>query len=248
MFWGRIMEKTLSYKVSEFEGPLDLLLTLISRNKLNIYDIQLSVLIEQYLEQIETFKESEMEISSEFLEMAARLIYMKTVSLLPQHEEIAKLKEELTGELLEYQTCRMMAEKLGCMTEGFNSFVKLPEEHEFDKTYELVHSSDILFSAYLSAVGRGKRKMPPSVAPFTKIVAKKIVAVSTKIVFVLRKLVVSKASRLSSLYKSAKSRSELVATFLAVLELCKSNRVEITGDNSEDAQIKLIGGHKRSEQ
>ena len=76
------METTLSYTLESFEGPLDLLLQLIARNKLNIYDIKLSVLIEQYLEQIEKFKQQEMEIASEFLEMASRLIYMKTVSLL----------------------------------------------------------------------------------------------------------------------------------------------------------------------
>ena len=64
---------TLSYKVENFEGPLDLLLQLIARNKLNIYDIQMSVLIEQYLEQMEIFKNLEMEISSEFLEMASAL-------------------------------------------------------------------------------------------------------------------------------------------------------------------------------
>lgn len=236
---------TLSYKVENFEGPLDLLLQLIARNKLNIYDIQLSVLIEQYLEQMEVFRAQEMEVSSEFLEMASRLIYMKTVSLLPKHDEIVRLKEELTGELLEYQLCREMAEKLSGMTDGFDRFVREPIEYDFDKTYELVHSSDIMYQYYLAAVGRGQRRLPPNVTPFTKIVAKKIVSVSTKIVFVIRKLVTGGSSKLSSLYKTANSRSELVATFLAVLELCKANRVEISGDTAEDAEIKIIKGHKR---
>ena len=119
---------TLSYKTADFEGPLDLLLQLIARNKLNIYDIQLSVLIDQYLEQIQIFRDEEMEISSEFLEMASRLIYMKTVSLLPRHDEIVRLKEELTGELLEYQLCREMAEKLSGMTGGFDRFVRAATE------------------------------------------------------------------------------------------------------------------------
>ncbi|MBR5473513.1 MAG: segregation/condensation protein A [Clostridia bacterium] len=236
---------TLSYKVENFEGPLDLLLQLIARNKLNIYDIQLSVLIEQYLEQMEQFRLQEMEVSSEFLEMASRLIYMKTVSLLPKHDEIVRLKEELTGELLEYQLCREMAGKLSTMTGGFDRFVRVPTEYDFDKTYELVHSSDVMYQYYLAAVGRGQRRLPPNVAPFTKIVAKKIVSVSTKIVFVIRKLVTGGSSKLSSLYQSANSRSELVATFLAVLELCKANRVEISGDTAEDAEIKIIKGHKR---
>ncbi len=236
---------TLSYKTQNFEGPLDLLLQLIARNKLNIYDIQLSVLIEQYLEQMEVFRLQEMEISSEFLEMASRLIYIKTVSLLPKHDEIVRLKEELTGELLEYQLCREMAEKLGNMTTGFDRFVRIATEYDFDQTYELVHSNDVIFTAYLAAVGRGQRRLPPNVAPFTKIVAKKIVSVSTKIVFVIRNLVKGGKSKLSSLYCSARSRSELVATFLAVLELCKANRVEISGDSAETAEIKIIKGHNK---
>ncbi len=236
---------TLSYKVENFEGPLDLLLQLIARNKLNIYDIQMSVLIEQYLEQMEIFKNLEMEISSEFLEMASRLIYIKTVSLLPKHDEIVKLKEELTGELLEYQMCREMAQKLSQMTDGFDRFVRLPTEYDFDKTYELVHPSDTIYQSYLAAVGRGQRRLPPNVAPFTKIVAKKIVSVSTKIIFVIRKLITGGTSKLSSLYQTAHSRSELVATFLAVLELCKANRVEISGDSADTAEIKIIKRHNK---
>ena len=241
------MENKLFYKLDDFEGPLDLLLQLISKNKLNIYDIKLSVLIDQYLEQIEYFKQQEMDISSDFLEMASRLIYMKTVSLLPRHEEMERLKEELTGELLEYSICRQMALKLSGMIEGFDKFTKPPAIYDFDSAYELIHDKQILLSSYLSAVNRAKRIQIPNVAPFTRIVAKKIVAVSTKIVFVIRKLALSGTSRLSSLYKTAKSRSELVATFLAVLELCKANRVKIVSDDIDDAEIKLIKGHKRDE-
>ena len=238
------MENTLSYKLEGFEGPLDLLLQLTARNKLNIYDIELSVLIDQYLEQIELFKAEEMELASEFLEMASRLLYIKTVSLLPKHDEIVQLKEELTGALLEYMVCQQIARKLSEMQDGFDRFVRKPEELEFDKTYELTHSADVMYLSYLAAVGRGQRKLPPSTAPFTKIVAKKIVAVSTKIVFVMRNLWKGGSKKLSSLYKTARSRSEMVATFLAVLELCKANRVRVDGD-AENAEIKLIKEHKR---
>lgn len=238
------MENTLNYKLEGFEGPLDLLLQLIARNKLNIYDIELTVLIDQYLRQIELFKAEEMELESEFLEMASRLLYIKTVSLLPKHDEIVQLKEELTGELLEYMVCQQMARKLALMQDGFDRFVRKPEELEFDKTYELTHSAEVMYLSYLAAVGRGQRKLPPSAAPFTKIVAKKIVAVSTKIVFVIRKLWTGSSKKLSSLYKTARSRSELVATFLAVLELCKANRVRVDGE-ADSAEITLIKEHKR---
>lgn len=238
------MENSISYKIEGFEGPLDLLLQLIAKNKLNIYDIPLTSLVDQYLEQIELFKAEEMEIESDFLEMAARLLYIKTVSLLPKHEEAVRLKEELTGELLEYMVCKQIAAKLSAMQGGFDRFVRLPDEPEPDKTYELIHQKDVMYLSYLSAVGRGQRKLPPSTAPFTKIVAKKIVAVSTKIVFVIRNLWTGGSKKLGSLYKTAHSRSELVATFLAVLELCKANRIRVDGD-SDDAQITLIKEHKR---
>ena len=237
-------EVTLSYKIEGFEGPLDLLLQLIARNKLNIYDIPLTELIDQYLEQIKQFQNEEMEISSEFLEMASRLLYIKTVSLLPKHDEIVKLKEELTGELLEYMVCQQIARQFVNMQDGFDRFVRKPEELEFDKTYELTHSSDVMYVSYLSAVGRGQRKLPPSTAPFTKIVAKKIVAVSTRIVFVIRNLWTGGSKKLCSLYRTSHSRSELVATFLAVLELCKANRVRIDGE-ADNAEITLIKEHKR---
>lgn len=235
------MEKILSYKLDCFEGPLDLLLQLITRNKLNIYDIPVAELLEQYLAQIDAMREADMDVQSEFLEMAARLIYMKTVSLLPKHEEIEALKQELTGELIEYKICREMAEKLSKMTNGFGTFVRSPEELDFDNTYELMHSGEELYNAYLSAAGRGMRRLPPPTTAFTKIVAKKIVAVSTKIVYVMRRLVGKGKQRMSALFASCQSRSELVATFLAVLELCKSNRVEINTDDS-DAEITLKRG------
>lgn len=239
------MQTEFSYKIENFEGPLDLLLQLIAKNKVNIIDVNLSELIDQYLEQIEYFKQEEMDISSEFVTMASRLIYIKTVSLLPKHEEAEKLADELKGELIEYQICRQIAEKLSTMTIGFDRFIKEPEDCEFDKTYELVHEPQVLIDAYISAVGRGKRRLPPSAAPFTKIVAKKIYAVSSKIVFVIRNLIGGGKKRLSALYGGAKSRSELVATFLAVLELCKANRVKLIGDNPEDTEIQLIKGHKK---
>lgn len=237
------MENTLQYRLEGFEGPLDLLLQLIARSKLNIYDIPLLELIDQYLEQIKLYEQDQMEIGSDFIEMASRLLYIKTVSLLPKHEEVVKLKEELTGELLEYMVCQQMARKLSEMQKGFDKFIRSPSEYDFDKTYELVHESETMYLSYLAAVGRGKRRLPPSTAPFTKIVAKKIVAVSTKIVFVIRNLFKGGKKSLNNLYKTASSRSELVATFLAVLELCKANRVKVEGDG-ENAEITLVKGHK----
>lgn len=224
----------LSFKIDVFEGPLDLLLTLISKNKLNIYDIPISTLVDQYIEQINRFKEQNMDIASEFLDMAARLIYIKTATLLPKYEDEGDvLKAELTGELIEYQTCKEMAAKLAQQTDGFNTFVREPSSVEVDKTYKRTHEPSILQKYYLDAVGRGKRRLPPPVTSFSGIVSKKIVSVSSRIVYVLRKLGDKSKTKFNSLFKESKSRSEIVATFLAVLELIKNRRISTDGDGDE---------------
>ena len=216
-----------------FEGPLDLLLYLISKNKLNINDIKLSVLVDQYIEHIKMWQSADMDIASEFLEMASRLIYLKTVSLLPKHEEAEQIREELTAELMEYEHCRKVAKMLSTMTADFDTFVKDAEKIEYDKTYRNVHEPDILLKSYFAAVGRGQRKLPPSTTVFSKIVARKIVSVSSKIVSVLKNLRRNGTKRVRNLFDGAGSRSELVATFLAVLELCKANRIWLEGEGEE---------------
>ena len=239
------MENTLLYKTEDFEGPLDLLLHLIARNKLNIYDIKISLLVEQYLEQIKLMQENEMDMASEFIEMASRLIYIKTVSLLPKHEEVEQLKKELTGELLEYQVCKQVAQTFANMTGGFDSFVRSPEPIEADKTYELIHESVDIYNAYINSIGRMDRRIAPPTKAFTKIVAKKIYSVSSKIIFVMRNLWGKGRKKLTTLYSNSKDRSELVATFLAVLELAKANRIKISGD-SENTEIELIKEKKHN--
>ena len=234
----------ITYKLDVFEGPLDLLLHLISKNKLNIDDIKLFDLIEQYLSYIENAKQQDMDVASEFLEMAARLVYMKTVFLLPRHEEAEQLVAELTGELIEYRICREMAEKLSHMTEGFDCFIRTSMEIDPDKRYLLTHEPSTLYDAYFAAVGRGQRKLPPSTAPFEKIVARKIVSVPSKIIYVLRTITKKGTTKFRNLFTSAQNRSEIVATFLAVLELVKANRLHVDGQGGESS-VEIIKERKR---
>lgn len=225
------MEK-ISYKLPVFEGPLDLLLYLISKNKLNIYDIPVSQLLEQYMMHIEQMQQTDMDVSSEFLEMAARLVYIKTAMLLPKHEEAEELKKELTGQLIEYQACQWAAKKLGERS-NFDRFVREPMQVELDPRYRGKHERDELYTAYLMAVGRGKRKLPPPAAAFTQIVERKIVSVTSRIFAILRRVVKGNKVSVNSLYENSKSRSEIVATFLAVLELVRSHRVLLNENNTE---------------
>ena len=230
------MEK-INYKLEVFEGPMDLLLSLITKHKLDIMDIPIVTLVDQYTEYVRMMQESDMEVASEFLEMAARLVYIKTVSLLPKHEEADELKAELTGELLEYRDCQIMAGKLKDEANGFDFLSRKPDVIDRDNTYKLLHEPDELFSAYIAALGKGKRKLPPPVTSFTEIVSKKIVSVSSKIIFILRRALRGGDMNFKSLIEASESRSDMVATFLAVLELVKAKRMTAEGNGDE---MKLV--------
>lgn len=223
------MEKLL-FKLNVFEGPLELMLHLISKHKLNINDIEISLLLQQYIEYIEDMKAADLEVASEFLAMAARLVYIKTVSLLPQHDEGEELKRELEGQLLEYQLCKVMAGRMALLSMGGLLFTREPTQQVVDKTYQRIHQPSELLEAYITAIGKAKRKLPPPKTAFTGIVSKRMVSVESRIVYLLK-----------ILYKTGKvayhdffvteDRSELVATFLAMLELIKSKRVQMSEDD-----------------
>lgn len=223
----------ITYKLENFEGPLDVLLNLITKHKLNIYDIEISKLLEQYLLFIEEAHIQNLELAGEFLEMAARLIYIKTVSLLPVHEEAEELKKELTGELSDYYECQLMAGKLKEKADGFDYIAKSPSKIEKDMSYTRIHEPLEILSAYISAIGRGKRKLPPPVEAFSGIVAHKIVSVESRISAVVNRLKTHRKRKLISFFEDATSKSELVATFLALLSLAKDKVIRIDGDGSE---------------
>ncbi|MCH5316908.1 MAG: segregation/condensation protein A [Eubacterium sp.] len=228
----------INYKLEVFEGPMDLLLHLINKHKLNINDIPIVELVNQYLDYVRQMEDADFEIAGDFLEMAARLIYIKTVSLLPKHEEAEKLKSELTGELIEYRDCKLMAEKLSKQTDGFNRYVREPQPGWVNYDYERFHESEELLNAYISAAGRAQRRLPPPVDSFKAIVARTFVNVATKINTVMRRLWSGKKVQFLTLFEGSKSKSDIVAVFLAVLELAKTKKISIEGSiNNPDVQI-----------
>ncbi|MBQ1950227.1 MAG: segregation/condensation protein A [Clostridia bacterium] len=226
--------EAISYKLPDFEGPLDLLLFLVQKNKLNIYDIPISQVLEQYLAAIEQMKEYNMDVASEFLEMAARLVHIKSVMLLPRYEEeTEELKRELTGQLIEYQLCQQMARRLAMDYVGGDLFVRQPQEIEPDLTYRRTHRPEEMLDAFLAAAGRGRRRLPPPVQAFRGIVSRKIVSVSSRIAYVLRRLYSRKKVSYTSFFEKAESKSEMVATFLALLELIKTKRIRVDGEGRD---------------
>lgn len=230
----------ISYKIDVFEGPMDLLLHLISKHKLNIYDIPIVALVEQYIEYVRQMQEEDMYVASEFLEMAARLVYLKSVSLLPVHTEAEELKSELQGELIEYRDMKLMAEKLSENTDGFSTFIRKQEKIEVDQTYRRLHEVGELFEAYISAAGKKLKQLPPPIEAFREIVVKKVVSVSSKISNIFKKLSSkNKKTNWKLMFTDAESRSDMVATFLALLELTKSKKIKVVG-NGEEAEVELI--------
>ena len=231
----------LSFKLSDFEGPLDLLLYLISKHKLDILNISIGVLLEQYTDYVNRACEEELEVKSEFIEMAARLVYIKTVSLLPRHEdETAKLKGELAGGLMEYSLCRQAAANLGERAAEFAVFARLPMKVDVDMTYRLTHPASVLAAALADAADRAKDRAEPDEGAFNPIVRRPVVPVGARIVHLLRRFYAEPTLRIDEIFKKGE-RSELVATFLALLELLKAGRVVLSDGGDEVSFVSSAG-------
>lgn len=218
------------FKLPVFEGPLDLMLTLIQKHKLNIRDIEISVLLEQFLLYLDQMQQADIEVAGEFMEMAAHLILIKSSALLPKHEA-EQLKKELEGALIEYAMAKAVAENLKKRWTGSDIFVREPLNIPIDTAYRRKHDVYELYGAVAEMTERIRvakfNSRPLSMKP---IVAKSYVSVFTKIVYVLKRLFKNKEVEVNLLYKG-QTRSEQVATFLALLELSKNGRVEFSQDN-----------------
>lgn len=221
------------FKLDNFEGPLDLLLHLINKHKLNIYDIEIALLLDQYMEYINDLDHEDYEDAADFLEMAARLIYIKTCSLLPQDEEAEELKKELEGRIIEYSICKQVAAKLRERFAGGDIFVRKPVVLPVNKEYTRVHEPMELYNAYMGISAKARKAKPLRASMFSPIVSHKIVSVTSKIIYVLKKLYKNGEFDMDSLYDGMENKSERVATFLAVLELTKSGRIFLNDDNSK---------------
>lgn len=232
----------LQYKLENFEGPLDLLLTLVAKNKIDIYDIPIAELLEQYMEQIDLMREADLDVASEFLEMAARLVYIKTASLLPRQEDEEDPRMELTGLLLEYQQCKAAAEKLREMA-AFNTVTRPAEELPADFLYKRIHDPRELGQALRAAWGKGKSLMPPKPESFSALVSARIVSVASQTVYVLRALWKRGSIAYRALFAGKSERSARVAVFLALLELVKNRRVRVEGEG-DLCEVRLLGREK----
>lgn len=227
---GEVME--------DFEGPLDLILFLLSKNKIEIQDIPIALILEQYLDYLEKRKQMDLEVASEFITMAAHLMYIKTRMLLSLEDEEAQSEMEALIQSLEerkrgetYVRVKAMAERLAPMGEfGRDIMTRPPEPMERGKIYEYDHeSADLLIAIAEMTDRRGQLDAPPDLKPFDEIVRREPYSVERKAREIFDRLKSGGITRFLLLFRGSRSRSEVVATFMAVLELCRSSIIRLAG-------------------
>ena len=227
--------ENINYKLEAFEGPLDLLLKLIDKNKVQITDIPISLIFEQYMEYIEYMQRMDMEVAGEFIVMASELMLIKSKMLLPKPEdETEDPRAALAAALAEYQRMKQATVYLqGQFGQYSGRMIKDTDEVKPDSGKLEPQQADALRRVMLSmlrsmdkrAIENANRENAER--PFERILRTPIVPVQGKIFGVIRYLVKNGEALYTSILLTAKSRSELIATFLAVLELIKKNRVTL---------------------
>lgn len=242
--------KTRSEEMEDFEGPLDVIVVLLSKNKIEIQDVSITAILEQYLAYLDEMKRLDIEIASEFITMASHLMLIKTKMLLSAAEQ-AEAESELDllrQSLLERQRKEAMEQIRSAISVleprneiGRCLFTKEPEPLRRDQTYRYSHETVDLLKALDNIAERNQRMLPPPTVNFKGIVGKEPYPVTKKAGEVLRQLLLRGVERLKNLFRGNRSRSEVVATFLAILELCRINSVTLEDDNSgENPNVCLL--------
>ncbi len=221
--------ESILYKLENFEGPLDLLLTLIQKNKVSIYDIPIVEITDQYLEAIDGIEESSLDNTGDFIVMAAQLLYIKSKMLLPKNdeEEEEDPREELAQRLLEYQKYKEASKELR-KSEFSSKYMVFRDEEEIKfpiPEYNRHHEVSALIDAFNSILARRIRKEKPTKRAFTGIVGREKVSVDDMVEKICKRLHKSGRIQFKSLFRDEDSKPELIATFLAVLEMIKLNRL-----------------------
>lgn len=243
--------------MEDFEGPLDVIFELLSKNKIEIQDVSITAILEQYLAYLAEMKRLDMEIASEFITMASHLMLIKTKMLLSAAEaaeaesELDLLRQSLVERRRKeaMEQIRLAVSVLEPRNEiGRCLFTKEPEPLHREQGYRYQHDVIDLLRALDTIAERSQRQLPPPTTNFKGIVGKEPYPVGKKAAEVLRQLVLRGMERLKNLFRGNRSRSEIVATFLAILDLCKTNSVTLEDDiNGENPNVRLLDETQRKE-
>lgn len=225
----------------DFEGPLTLILQLLSKNKIEIKDIKIADLLEQYMAYLDEMKAMDLEIASEFVAMASHLVYIKARMLLAtgdedEPSELDKLIESL--EILQNRDTYMRVKQVvaaldGMYTNGSGTYVKLPEPIPASKGYSYSHDSGDILKALLGVLSRDFVSSALENTSRFIMPSRIIYPVTDKENEILDILLQRGEKTFSQLIEMSKSRTEAVATFIAILELCRSGKITLYGENGE---------------
>lgn len=243
------MSNELSFHLEVYDGPLDLLLGLITKNKVDIYDIPIALILDQYLEYLDLMREMDMEIAGEFIVMASDLMLIKSRMLLPK-PEIEGVEEEdpraaLARALIEYKRAKEASVYLGDQYALYaGRIAKEPEVLDTRSDLPDHIDIDLLQKAMQRALVKNSR-LPElareSELAIKRLLSAKVVPVSAKIMTVMRYLRKHGTSNFEDILLTAHSRSELIAIFSATLELLKVQRVTMEAD--EDRVMLTLNMH-----
>ena len=232
--------------MQDFEGPLILILQLLSKNKIEIRDISISDILDQYLAWLEEAQSMDLEIASEFVQMAAQLLYIKTRTLLAaDEEEVSELEllmtslEQLKARDVFASVQKIVPDLKKASEQGLLYYAKQPEPlPKVGREYEYHHEPVDLLRAMYRIYARGGKAAPPDMS--AKVPRRIVYSVRDKSLQILNRLRKSDVS-LMELYHECASRSEIVATFVSVLELCSIGSVHV--ERAEDSyMISFVGG------
>ena len=235
------MTDQLTYRLDQFEGPLDLLIALIQKNKVSITDIPIVMICDQYMEYIREAERMDLEVASEFIVMASELMLIKSKMLLP-HEEGTENdpRREIQNAVLLHMRAKQAALQLRPMFEEYSGrYVKGTDDIPPEKGLPLDLDTDLLTRALNTVLKRIKvaeamRKPSELVNPLIK---HKVVSVEEKIEEICELLEEQEEASLYFLLKDSDSRPELVARFMGILELIKIRRILITNFTVTDDVI-----------
>ncbi|MEA4942528.1 MAG: segregation/condensation protein A [Oscillibacter sp.] len=228
-------------EMQDFEGPLDLILFLLGKNKVEIQDISIALICDQYLQWLEARKKMDLEVASEFIAMASHLIYLKTRMLLSIEDEETKGEMDALIQSLEerrrsesYGVVKAAAMRLEPMEEfGRSILTRQPEPVERGKIYEYDQDSGDLILAMADIRDRAERALPPPRTAFANIVQHEPYPVESKAREIVQRLKSGGITRFLLLFKGNRTRSEVVATFLAILELCRAHIIRLAGSETD---------------
>ena len=218
-------------KIDNFEGPLDLLCHLIDKNKMNIYDINLSQITDQYIEYLKEQEKLNLEIASEFLVMASTLLYLKSKNLLPKQEEEDEeiTEEELIRRIIEYKKFKEISKVLKQnYIEYSNRYYKLPEEIELPKQkIEKDYDKDVIPDIYKNVIEKNEQKINQNAKNIEKIAITDNYTVASKVRQMFKVLVKQKSFIFNKLFSLKKhNKQEVVTAFSGLLELSRRSKVE----------------------